>query len=64
MINAIITNNDISEFRKRVATGNTLTIRDTTVKNKPMISPNNVSPLNPYGANAWLFDGLKEKKKN
>ena len=64
MINAIITNNDISEFRKRVATGNTLTIRDTTIKNRPMISPNSVSPLNPYGANAWLFDGLKEKKKN
>jgi hypothetical protein len=64
MINAIITNNDIGEIRKRIATGNTLTIRDTTVKNKPMISPNSVSPLNPYGANAWLFDGLKEKKKN
>ena len=28
-----------------------------------MISPNSVSPLNPYGANAWLFDGIKDKKK-
>lgn len=52
MINAIITNNDISEIGSR-----------REVKNKPMISPNSVNPLNPYGANAWLFDGLKEKKK-
>jgi hypothetical protein len=63
MLNAIITINDINEIGRRVPTGHTLTIRDTTIKNKPMISPNNVSPLNPYGANAWLFDGLKEKKK-
>jgi len=53
MLNAIITNNDISEIGKK---------RD--FKNKPMISPNSVSPLNPYQANAWLFDGIKEKKKN
>jgi hypothetical protein len=52
MLNAIITNNDISEMRKKM-----------DIKNKPMISPNSVSPLNPYGANAWLFDGIKDKKK-
>jgi hypothetical protein len=64
LLNAIITINDINEIGKRIPTGHTLTIRDTSIKNKPMISPNNISPLNPYGANAWLFDGLKEKKKN
>lgn len=52
MINAIITNNDISEIGSK-----------REIKNKPMISPNSVNSLNPYGANAWLFDGLKEKKK-
>jgi hypothetical protein len=53
MINAIITNNDINDITAK---------RD--IKNRPMISPNSVSPLNPYGANAWLFDGLDKKKKN
>jgi hypothetical protein len=66
MLNAIITVNEMNEIGKRLnsRTGNTQTIRDTNVKNKPMISPNSTSPLNPYGANAWLFNGLKEKKKN
>ena len=53
MLNAIITLNDISEIGKK---------RD--IKNRPLISPTSASPLNPYQANAWLFDGLKEKKKN
>jgi hypothetical protein len=53
MLNAIISNNDISEIgRKR------------EINNKPLISPNSISPLNPYQANAWLFSGLTEKKKN
>jgi hypothetical protein len=52
MLNAIITNNDISEIGKR-----------SDVKNKPLISPNSVSSLNPYQANAWLFSGLTVKKK-
>jgi len=53
MLNAIISNNDISEIgRKR------------EINNKPLISPNSVSPLNPYQANAWLFNGLKDKNKN
>jgi len=34
------------------------------VKNRPMISPDRVSHLNPYLANKWLFDGLDGKKKN
>lgn len=49
MLNAIITNNDITERIKKD-------------KAKPMISPNSISPLNPYIANSWLFDGLNRKK--
>lgn len=60
MLNAIITINDVKEIEKRVNSGNTKTIN---YKNKPAISPNSTSPLNPYAANAWLFNGLKEKKK-
>ena len=52
MLNAIITNNDIGEIGKKM-----------DIKNRPMISPNSVSPLNPYGANAWLFNGIKNNKK-
>jgi hypothetical protein len=64
MLNAIMTVNDMKEMDKRHATGNTLSIRDTSIKNKPMFSPSNPSPLNPYGGNAWLFDGINGKKKN
>jgi phage FluMu gp28-like protein len=53
MLNAIITNNDINRIEK-----------DRGYKNKPMISPNSVSPLNPYISHSWLFDGVKEKKKS
>jgi hypothetical protein len=60
MLNAIITVNDIEEMTKRMNTGNTTT---NNFKNKPMISPNSTSPLNPYMANAWLFDGIKQKNK-
>jgi hypothetical protein len=71
MLNAMIKVNDVDEMRKRMESGNTNTIkdnntrliRDTTVKNRPMISPDSVNPLNPYGVNAWLFDGIKDKKK-
>ena len=56
MLNAIITNNEMNEIGKRINSGNTKTYR-------PMISPDTVSPLNPYGVNAWLFNNLKEKKK-
>ncbi len=53
MLNAIITNNDIKDIEKGKG-----------YKNKPMISPNSVSPLNPYISHSWLFEGLKEKKKS
>ena len=52
MLNAIMTINDINDIEKRKGS-----------KNKPMISPNSVSPLNPYGANAWLFQGINDKNK-
>ena len=52
LLNAIINLNDIKEIEGKLGT-----------KNKPMISPNSVSPLNPYQANAWLFDGIKDKNK-
>jgi len=29
-----------------------------------MISPNSTSPMNPYIAHSWLFNGLDKKKKN
>jgi len=38
-------------------------IKTINYKNKPMISPNSTSLLNPYIVNAWLFNGIKEKKK-
>ena len=52
MLNAILTNNDIDEIGSKMK-----------VKHKPMISPNSISPLNPYGANEWLFQGIKDKNK-
>jgi hypothetical protein len=52
MLSAIITNNTINEMTMK-----------KEIKNKPMISPNSASPLNPYGANAWLFNGIKDKNK-
>lgn len=51
MLNAIITNNEISEIGAK-----------KDIKNRPLISPNSASPLNPYGANSWLFHGIKGKK--
>lgn len=50
MINAIITVNDIKEMEKT-----------NNKKNKPMISPNSTSSLNPYVAHSWLFSGLNKK---
>jgi len=60
MLNAFLTVNDMQEMERRMNSGNT-TINN--FKNKPMISPNSASPLNPYMANAWLFDGIKQKNK-
>lgn len=50
LINALLTNNDISEME-----------RNGAPKNKPMMSPSNSSNLNPYIANAWLFSGIKQR---
>jgi len=52
MLNAILTNNAVNDIGKK-----------KDIKNKPMISPNSVNPLNPYGANEWLFQGIKDKNK-
>jgi len=52
MLNAIITNNTIAEIAMK-----------KEIKNKPMISVDSINPLNPYGANAWLFNDLKKKNK-
>ena len=52
MLNAILTVNDISEIGKK-----------QDIKNRPVISPNSSSPLNPYIANAWLFNGIIDKNK-
>jgi hypothetical protein len=60
MLNAIMTVNDFAEMDKRMNSGNTKT---QNYKNKPMISPDSVSPLNPYGVNSWLFNGIKDKNK-
>jgi hypothetical protein len=57
MLNAIITNNTMNEIGKRMNSGNTKTY-------KPMISPNSVSPLNPYLINKWLFNGIDGKKRS
>lgn len=58
MLNAILTINEMNEIGKRLnGSGNTKTY-------KPMISPNSTSPLNPYGVNAWLFNGLNKKIKS
>jgi len=53
MLNAIVTVNDIKEIEKK-----------KDIKNRPMISPSSASPLNPYIAHSWLFNGLDKKKKN
>ncbi len=51
MLNALLTNNDIADMSRK-----------KDVKNKPLISPNSASSLNPYIANSWLFDDLKNKR--
>jgi hypothetical protein len=52
MLNAIMNINDMKTIENNKG-----------IKNKPMISPNSSSSLNPYIANSWLFIGLNEKKK-
>lgn len=60
MINAIITNNQISDIGKRLDDDN-IKAKDRKTKNRPMMSLNNPSALNPYQANSWLFQGIKDK---
>ena len=52
MLNALLTNNDIKERQMK-----------EKIPNKPMISPNSVSPLNPYVSHSWLFKGLDKKNQ-
>jgi len=49
LLNAIITNNDINNMEKEKGL------------NKPMISTNIDSSLNPYQVHSWLFGGIKQK---
>lgn len=49
MLNAIITNNDISEIDKK-----------KTIEQRKSLFNNN-SNMNPYATHGWLFDGIKNK---
>ena len=52
MLNSILTINDMK------------TIADKQkVKRRPMLTADGADPLNPYGANEWLFQGIKDKNK-
>lgn len=53
MLNSIITNNTIKEME----------MNKVRPKNQPAKVPRTFSTPNPYGANAWLFDGMYGKKK-
>ena len=48
ILNAMITNNDVKEREKKEG-----------IRNRPHISPNSTSPLNPYISFNWLFSGIK-----
>lgn len=50
MLKAIITNNDIANIAKK-----------PVQRKKSPFTADNRDPLNPYGVNSWLFDGLKKK---
>jgi hypothetical protein len=50
MLNAILTNNDISEIGRK-----------DIPRKKSMFTANEHDPLNPYGANSWLFQGIDNK---
>lgn len=52
ILKSIITINDIKEFGAK-----------QKIKNKPMISLDSTNPLNPYGVNSWLFQGIKDTNK-
>lgn len=50
MLTAIMNINDIKEISAK-----------EKAKLNPKVSPSSVSPLNPYGVNVWLFNGIKER---
>jgi len=50
MLNAILTNNDIDEIGKKPVD-----------RKKSPFTAQSDDPLNPYGANSWLFNGIKKK---
>ena len=51
ILNAMITSNDVKERE----------MKEDAVKKRPLISPSSSSPLNPYIAHSWLFQGIKPK---
>jgi hypothetical protein len=61
LINAIITINDIEEMKRREKENNERNGIVTKIQ-RPMISPNSSSQLNPYIANSWLFDNIKDRR--
>jgi len=52
MLNSILTINDMKDIGTK-----------KKLKNKPMLTADGADPLNPYGANEWLFQGIKDKNK-
>ena len=52
ILNAMISGNDVKEREMKEKLKN---------NNRPRISPDSVSPLNPYAAHNWLFAGIKPK---
>jgi len=52
MLKSILTINDMKEIGEK-----------KKLKNKPMFTADGADPLNPLGANAWLFQGIKDKNK-
>lgn len=52
MLNSILTINDMKTIGEK-----------KKLKNKPMLTADGADPLNPYGANDWLFQGIKDKNK-
>ena len=52
MLNSILTINDMKEIGAK-----------KKLNNRPMFTADGANPLNPYGANEWLFQGIKDKNK-
>ena len=52
MLNSILTINDMKEIGAK-----------KKLNNRPMFTADGANPLNPYGANEWLFQGITDKTK-